>query len=760
MDKETAAKEISELRREIEYHDRLYYSEATPELTDAEYDKRYRRLEGLEAQFPALRSDNSPTQRVGGAPLKGFTQVRHPVPMRSIEDAFELSEKEMAERGTEAKEQELIDFYNRLRKLTNQTEIPVIIEAKVDGVAVTIVYRNGKLEYAATRGDGVTGDDITASIRTIRSIPLSLPSTVPPVFEVRGEVFMPNEEFVRYNIEREEAGLPVLINPRNATAGSLKQLDPREVAKRPLDALFHGFGLVEGASFGTIEEFHHLLSELGLRGGAPLAHAASLDELLAAVNDLEVTRHELPYGTDGAVVKVNDISLHEALGATARAPRWACAYKYPPEQKETLLKSITVQVGRTGVLTPVAELEPVFVSGTTVSRATLHNDEEIRRKDIRIGDTVVIEKVGEIIPAIVKVITGKRPAGAAPFDLHNHIDGKCPSCGSPVRKEEGFVAWRCFNFECPAQAVTRIKHFAQRRALDLDGVGVAVAEKLVETGLARSPLDLFSLSEDQLANLQLDPANLGSEKQSKSRRLGEKKAQTILNALDQARTRPLADWIFALGIAQVGESASRELARLHKAPDDLAESEILQTIDAINTLEAQQKEISPRNKENPPKDDAEKELRQTQFKELKSAIEEARSAIASFQISSEVGPAAAKSVLDFFKSDVGRHTLDRLEQLNIHPLSDDYAPEPAGGDSSESLSLTGKTFVITGKLSAPRPEFAKAIKSEGGKVTGTISGDTDYLLAGEGGGSKRKKAEELGVPIISEEEFDTLIDAP
>ncbi len=757
MDKKTAAYEISALSREIDRHDRLYYSEATPEITDAEYDKLYRRLEELEARFPDLRSDNSPTQRVGGAPLEGFKQVRHPVPMRSIEDAFELSEKEVAERGTEAKEQELIDFYNRLRKLTNQREIPVIIEPKVDGVAVSIIYRDGKIEYASTRGDGESGDDITANIRTIRSIPLNLPSTAPPVFEVRGEVFMPNREFARYNLERDEAGLPALITPRNATAGSLTQLDPREVAKRPLDALFHGFGLVEGASFRTMEEFHGLLKELGFRGSEPLGFAADLDELLAAVNRLEKTRHDLPYGTDGAVVKVNEIALHESLGATARAPRWACAYKYPPEQKETLLKSITVQVGRTGVLTPVAELEPVFVSGTTVSRATLHNDEEIRRKDVRIGDTVLVEKAGEIIPAVVKVILEKRPPGAVPFNFHDHVEGKCPSCGSAIRKEEGFVAWRCFNFECPAQAVTHIKHFAQRRALDLEGIGAAVAEKLVETGLAQSPLDLFSLSEDQLANLHLDPANLGTEKQSKSRRLGEKKARTILKGLEMALARPLADWIFALGNPQVGESASRELARLHKTLSGLADSEILRSIDAINNLEMEQKAISPRNKENPPRDDSEKERRQARFNELKSAIEAQRSVIAPRQVSPEVGPAAARSVLDFFQSDAGRHTQERLHQLGIQPLSDVFDPEPGG--SSGDLPLSGKTFVITGTLSAPRPDFAALIAKHGGKVTGSLSKNTDYLLAGEGGGSKRKKADDLGVPLISEEKLRALIDA-
>ncbi len=726
-DKKTASKEIEKLRAEINRHDRLYYLEAQPELSDREYDELYQRLVKLEKEFPGLVTPDSPTQRVGGAPLEGFTQITHLVPMLSIEDVHELKDEELEEARRidpdAIREGGLREWFERLVRGLKRDSFKLTVEPKIDGVAVSLLYRDGLLEYAATRGDGGAGDDITANARTIRSIPLRLAKGAPSLFEVRGEVYMPNEAFAHLNRERDEAGEPAFINPRNATAGTLKQLDSKLVATRPLDCIFHSFGRVEGASFKTMEAFQANLPMLGLRATSWLRVVSDFDGLLEAVRALDEDRHEFAYATDGAVIKVDEIAQHAALGATSKHPRWACAYKFLPEQKETLLKAITVQVGRTGVLTPVAELEPVFLSGTTVSRATLHNEEEIARKDVRIGDTLLMEKAGEIIPAVIKVIVEKRPPKTKPFDFYKHVKGKCPSCGSPIVKEEGFVAWRCVNFECPAQAITRIKHFAQRRALDLEGVGSAVAEKLVETEMARSPLDLFTLQEPQLADLKLDPANLGTAKQSKPRRLGEKKAQMILQSLDKARGQPLARWIFALGIPHVGESAARELARIHRTLPELAESPILAELRTLKTGDRK----------------------------------DANAVLAPYEIAGEVGPAAATSALDFFQSKGGKGVLARLAKLGISPESDNFAPRPAEAAASGALPLAGKSFVITGSLSAPRPDIAARIQQYGGKVTGSVSKHTGFLLAGEGGGSKRAKAESLGITIIGEADLEKMI---
>jgi DNA ligase (NAD+) len=810
---------ILQLRKELERHNRLYYQDATPEISDADYDKLYRELEQLEAAHPQFASPDSPTRRVGGAPLESFQQVRHLVPMLSIDDVFELKDAEVPEA-------ELIDFYKRLQKNLGRENIAVTVEPKIDGVAVSLVYRDGRLDYAATRGDGTTGDDVTNNVRTIRSIPLTLaaaeqvvpdvdgqqiqvenaphgssaPSpgtrgtvessqeeskrrkrahdlgadhgadvperlrqetesilergsaigrTIPRLLEVRGEIFMPNEAFAAMNGERDEAGLPTFANPRNATAGTLKQLDPKIVATRPLAFLAHGLGAYEGPELPTEHDFHALLDDLAIPRNQPVIVAESLDELLEAVRRIDRDRHALGYGTDGAVVKVLARSEREQLGFTSRAPRWAAAYKFLPEQKETVLKAITIQVGRTGVLTPVAELEPVLVSGTTVARATLHNEEEIQRKDIRIGDTVVIEKAGEIIPAVVKVVMEKRLPGAPPFSLLDHIGGKCPSCGGPVSKEEGFVAWRCTNFECPAQAVSKIKQFASRKALDIEGVGETVAEALVRRGLCRTPLDLFTLDAESLANL-----NLGSDEEA--RRFGEKNAAKVIEALKAARAKPLDRWLFAMGIRQVGESAAKELARLHPDLKSVGSSELLQSVAEIGRLEAERKIVSPRNKENPPANDTEKQERQRAHDELKARIDGIAASLEGYKISPDAGQVVAESVTSFFSSEAGRHVLERLEQLAIDPASANFQPRPAEADLS-AMPLVGKTFVITGTLSMGRDEMKRHLESKGAKVSGSISANTDYLLSGEGGGSKRDKAEKLGVKVIGEEELAVLL---
>jgi len=700
---------IRQLRAELERHNRLYYQQAAPEISDAEYDKLYRELEELEAKHPEFADPNSPTRRVGGAPIEGFQQIRHLVPMLSIDDVFEL--KPPDEPGPDfVAESELIDFYRRLQKNLGRESIAVTVEPKIDGVAVSLLYRDGNLVYAATRGDGTTGDDITHNVRTIRSIPLSLPESAPALLEVRGEIFMPNEAFAAMNAERDEEGLPTFVNPRNATAGTLKQLDPKVAAQRPLAFLAHGLGAYDGPPLDTEDQFHDLLGELGIPHNQPILHADTLDNVLAAVRQLDAHRHGLAYGTDGAVVKVLDRAEREKLGFTSRAPRWAAAYKFLPEQKETRLRAITVQVGRTGVLTPVAELDPVFVSGTTVSRATLHNEEEIQRKDVRLGDIVVIEKAGEIIPAVVKVVLEKRPAGSVPFSLFNHVGGKCPSCGGPIAKEEGFVAWRCGNFECPAQAVSKIKQFASRKALDIEGVGETVADALVARDFCHTPLDLFTLTEDALANL-----NLGSD--DEPRRFGEKNAAKVIAALERAKTKPLDRWLYAMGIRQIGESAAKELARLHASLPEIARSPVLDELRQDTRADAKKK--------NP--------------------------ALQPYAITGDVGPAVAESLHAFFASDAGAHVLERMAELGLDPRSANYAPQPAEADLS-ALPLAGKTFVLTGTLSVDRDEMKRLLEAKGAKVSGSVSAKTHFVVAGEGGGSKRDKAEKLGVPVIDEAE--------
>ncbi|MGB0992583.1 MAG: NAD-dependent DNA ligase LigA [Akkermansiaceae bacterium] len=725
-----AASRVAELCQQLEHHNKLYYQQAAPEISDAEYDSLMGELKKLEAAHPELARPDSPTQRVGGAPLDGFEQIKHLVPMLSIEDIHELKDEELEalSETSATRAHNLLGWYDRFARALGNTHVSLTIEPKIDGVAVSVVYRDGILDYAVTRGDGSTGDDITQNIRTIQSIPLRLPSGAPSLFEVRGEVFMPNEAFAKLNQQRDEAGEQVFVNPRNATAGTLKQLDPKLVAARPLDCIFHSYGYVENAPYTTVSEFQQTLKDYGLQSTHWFHQVNSINELLECVAKLDQDRHGFAYATDGAVIKVEELALHAQLGTTSKHPKWACAFKFLPEQKETLLKDITIQVGRTGVLTPVAELDPVFVSGTTVSRATLHNQDEIDRKDVRIGDTVVIEKAGEIIPAVVKVITSKRPADSAPFNLHDFVHGLCPSCSAPIEQEEGFVAWRCMNFACPAQAVTGITHFASRKALDIDGLGTAVAEKLVETQMIRTTLDLFDLQSDDLANLLLDPA-VSDGKQSKPRRLGEKRATVITDSLAKAKEDSLARWIYSMGIPHIGESASREIARLHQNLAEVSSSPILRDLaDLPNFSELS---VSKRKKENHPR-------------------------LAQYQIESELGPVAAEHIVKFFASDAGRHVIAQLDRLGINPTSQNYDPLKSAHAESDS-AIAGKTFVITGTLSKPRPEFKKQIEANGGKVSGSVSSKTDYLLAGEKAGSKRKKAEDLGVVILDEATFESML---
>lgn len=735
MSSDDPQSEIARLITEIEHHNRLYYDEAEPEISDAEYDVLYRRLESLEAEYPLFANPNSPTRRVGGTPSDGFEQVRHPVPMLSIDDLFEISEEELdkieARTGVRPpKEQELVDFYRRLQKALGGDNIPVTVEPKIDGVAVSLVYRDGRLDYAATRGDGLRGDVITANVRTIKSIPLSLPEAAgaPSTLEIRGEIFMPGDAFAKMNEERDEAGLPTFANPRNATAGALKMLDSREVATRPLDFIAHGLGLVEGGEIATITEFHDLLGRAGIRKNEPLRCAETLEEVLAAVRRLDFERHSLPYGTDGAVIKVIDREAQQRLGFTSRAPRWAAAYKFPPEQKETKLLDITVQVGRTGKLTPVADLAPVLVSGTTVRRATLHNESFIREKGIGIGDTVLIQKAGEIIPEVIRVVAKKDGGVGGAFSMHEHLNGVCPVCSGPIERRETVsgtkadtrcvVTHFCVNFECPAQVASRMRQFVSRKALDIEGIGSIVAEKLVERGLIRSPLDLFEIPEKTLATL-----NLGTE--DNPRIFGEKNAAKIVQARERAiKEIPLARWLFAMGISQVGDTSARELSRLHRNFGELAHSEILSELRTLKTGDRKN----------------------------------ASALLEPYKIAAEVGPAVAASVLDFFQSPAGASVITRLREVGIDPQSDNYAPKPVEPGNGAEKTLAGKIFVITGALTLPRDEIAARIHAAGGKVSGSVSKNTHYLVAGESAGSKLDKANSLGVTILSEAELNTLLE--
>lgn len=561
------------------------------------------------------------------------------------------------------------------------------------------------------------------------------------MLEVRGEVYIPRAAFKRLNEERVATGEEPFVNPRNSAAGSLKQLDPRTVAKRPLRAIFYGVGEVQTDKVpATHYEWLLWLADLGFKTPEKVWLCRSESELLTAIDDLDKIRHDFEYETDGAVIKLNNFALRERAGYTAKAPRWAIAYKYAPEQARTRLKAITIQVGRTGILTPVAELEPVFVGGSTVARATLHNEDEIKRKDIRIGDLVIVEKAGEVIPAVVGVVEAKRPPEAQPFDFFAHIHGKCPACGSPIRRDPQYVAWRCENVQCPTQATRRLEFFTARGALDIESVGGIVADKLVERGLVREPLDLFELKVEPLAAL-----NLGNEESP--RVYGRKNAEKAIQAIERARTFPLGRWLFALAIPEVGKTTAQQLAAFHETIEEVADSQLLKDVLAYHekSEEARQLRTSDPARSEALKaevEDAMERLIRAGFAE-KSKRKEKETGIVT-----EVGPVVAASALAFFASENGRQLLRRMKELGIHPAS--QKAEAKKGD----LALAGKTFVLTGTLpSLSREEATARIESMGGKVTSSVSKNTDYVLAGAEAGSKLEKAQGLRVRIIDEEEF-------
>jgi DNA ligase (NAD+) len=741
------AARIEQLREQIEEHNRRYYDEAAPTISDAEYDALFRELRELETAHPDLITPDSPTQRVGGKATAGFKQVRHVVPMLSLDNLF-------AKDGFES----LQKWITSVEKLVPGETLAWHVEPKIDGVAVSLRYENGLFKVGATRGDGETGDDVTDNLKTLRSVPLRLHGKNPPaVLEVRGEVYLPVAGFQRITEEMVAAGEEPFANARNTAAGTLKQLDPALVARRPLEIVLYGLGEISTDPPPTQAELFDWLKSFGLRTPkfSRICHTA--EEVMAAIDELDSIRDSFGFETDGAVIKLNSVEQRERVGYHSRAPKWAKAWKYVAEQAETKLNGITVQVGRTGVLTPVAELEPVFLRGSTIARATLHNEDEIKRKDIRIGDTVVIEKAGEVIPAVVKVVVEKRPAHTPPFDFLAHIGGKCPACGSTVKRDPNFAVWVCENVNCPAQLTRRLEYFARRGALDIDGLGGIVADKLVERGLVRDPLDLFDLKEDTLAKL-----NLGSD--DEPRVFGEKNAHKVFEAIERAKTLPLARWLHALAIPEVGEETAHDLAKHHASLEAVRDSAVLSDVVTLDKLHGEMEEANPRGKRNKDCSPMEKQKLASRHAELladanatgQRLLEAGFGAPAkkkgatNADVVTVTGPVVAQAALAWFDGKTGRETLRRLHHLGIAPKGS------TGGTASQAFA--GKTFVLTGSLEKmSRNEASEKIRALGGNVSSSVSRKTDYVVAGPGAGSKLEDARAHGVKVMNEEEFIAML---
>ena len=657
--KKEASQRHRQLAERISALDRAYYQEAAPLASDRDYDALMQELVELEAAHPELVTPDSPSQRVGGAPLAEFSSVRHAQPMLSLDNTYS--------------EEEVREFAERVAKNLLGTPHGFVVEPKIDGVAVSLRYERGRFVLGATRGDGKVGDDITQNLRTLRNLPLIL-KDAPELLEVRGEVYFPSHAFAQLNQQRAEAGEPLFANPRNAAAGSLKQLDSKLVARRPLSIVLYSPGECVGLECRDQSGWLDLLKHLGLP--VPEWHrlAANADELLAAIHDLDAARSKFPYDTDGAVIKLNEWPLRDRLGLTSKSPRWAMAYKYSAERARTRLNAVTFQVGRTGAITPVAELAPVLLSGSTVARATLHNFEEVKRKDIRLGDHVLIEKAGEVIPAVIEVDlstrSGEEQAIVPPTE--------CPSCQTALVQDGIFI--RCPNPECPDQLKRRVLHYAQRNAMDINDLGESLVGQLVDLKLVRDPADLYALTFEQLSGLD---------------RMAEKSAQNVLAGIAASKERTLGRFLFGLGIIHVGVTAGQELAS------------------HFGSLEA---------------------LGQATAEELESVP--------------NIGGKIAESVHAFFHDPASQARLRLFEEHGLRLT----APKAVEGGP-----LAGKTFVITGTLSAPREKIAETIRNAGGKVASSVSKSTDYLLAGEGGGGKRKDAAKHGVAILDEAQFAQLL---
>ena len=668
------------LRQELERHNHLYYIEARPEISDPEYDRLLRELADLETAHPQLATPDSPTQRVGGAPLAEFVTRAHAVPMMSLDNTYS--------------EAELREFDRRVRDLLKTPAGAYSIEPKIDGLSISLRYEDGVLAYALTRGDGQKGDDVTENVRTIGGVPLRLRTPQPPaVFEVRGEVYLSKARFAQINQERAAAGDELFANARNAAAGTLKLLDPKKVAKRRLDAIFYGCGAVEGMEVASQAELIALLKEYGFPTPALFRVVPDIDAAWAAIDQLAEARHALPYDTDGAVVKVNEFAMREILGVTAKVPRWAIAYKYAAEKAVTRLKAVTIQVGRTGVLTPVAELEPVLLAGSTISRATLHNFAELERKEIRIGDFVEIEKAGEVIPAVLRALVEKRTG----CEVRIERPTVCPACGGPVLAVEGEVALRCAGGACTAKLKEQLRHFASRGAMDIESLGEAVVELLVDQGFAKTPADLYELSETEWRRLEsLDG-------------FGAKSVGNLRKALETSKANPPWRLLFGLGIRHVGAKLAKNLCGEFGGLTRLAGMTAAEIV-AVN----------------------------------KAKLEEGAGL--------DVGETVAASIEVWFREQENQRQLERLRAAG---LTFDAVADSATVAARAETFLTGKSCVITGALPGKtREEAGEWLVSLGARVTDSVTSKTDFLVMGEApGASKVEKAKKLGVPILTSEEL-------
>ncbi len=693
-----ARAELARLAKEIAYHDRLYYQEAAPEISDADYDALRLRNEAIERRFPHLLRADGPSRKVGAPPAAGFAKVRHAVPMLSLSNAFE--------------EAEVRDFFDRIRRflgLKADAPVEVVAEPKIDGLSCALRYEHGRLVRAATRGDGTEGEDITRNVLTIDDVPDRLPEgDWPATLEVRGEVYMDRHEFQELNARQKAAGKPTFANPRNAAAGSVRQLDPRVTRERPLHFLAYAWGEISAPIAETMWDVRRRFQDWKFRVNDPADLCQGVDDVLAYYRDIEGRRAELDFEIDGVVYKVNDISLQERLGYVSRAPRWAIAHKFPPEQAQTLLHRIAIQVGRTGALTPVAILEPIAVGGVVVSRATLHNPDEIARKDVREGDTVVVQRAGDVIPQIVGVVKDKRPADAEPYAFPE----VCPcELKTPVVHEEGEVVPRCSGeLACPYQQVERLKHFVGRNAFDIDGLGTKHIEALWQDGLLKTPADIFRLPDrvDEIARRE---------------GWGKTSARNLVKAIDDSRKVSLDRFIYALGIREVGESTARLLARHYGS---------LRAWHEAMVAAAKERAANP--------DEAKKPDEVGEHYAQLCAIE-------------SIGMKVADEICGFFQED---HNLEVIEDLEAQDI--EVAPYQAPARASNS-PIAGKTVVFTGSLERMTRSEAKArAESLGAKVSGSVSKKTDYVVAGADPGSKARKARELGVEILSEDDWLALLD--
>ncbi len=663
---ENIQKRIKKLRDQIRRHDYLYYVLNQPEISDRQYDKLFAELKELEQAHPELITPDSPTQRVSGQPLEGFAAVRHAIPMLSMDNTYNADE--------------LKAFDERIRKQLGSKDYDYVVELKFDGLAVSLRYENGRLVTAATRGDGEVGDDVTANVRTIRAVPLALldGGKMPRILEVRGEVYMPTKSFIELNRQRAQTGEPVFANPRNAAAGSLKLLDARITAARNLSFFAYAAGEVSEPLAQTHYETLQKFRQFGLPVNPHNAKARDIKQVMDICSSWSEKRLALDYKTDGMVIKINRFDQRDALGATGQAPRWCISYKFAAERAQTTIESIDVQVGKSGILTPVANLTPVLLAGTTVKRASLHNFDELARLDARCGDTVLIEKAGEIIPQVVEVKKELRPAGAVPFK----VPAKCPNCSSAVAKDKEGVYIRCVNPDCLGQLKERLRYFAGRDQMDIENLGPVLIEQLVESGLVKNFADLYKLQKSDLMALE---------------RMGDKSADNVIAAIEKSKARPLWRLVAALGIRHIGGQSADILAEHFGSLDALMAADI----EALQTVE-------------------------------------------------QIGPKIAESVYEYFRNPANRAVIEGLLTAGVRPEQ----PKKV----RRAGKLAGKTVVVTGTLEKfTRPQVEQAIKQAGGQPTSSVSKKTDFVLAGKEPGSKLDKAQQLGVEVIDEKQFQEMI---